>query len=238
MEGRLYVVHGSHPCETVKRAMEMKGIPYKLVELPPPLHAPIQRLLFGERTVPALRLNGEKLSGSRRILRRLEELRPDPPLFPADAGARARQDEAESWGDEVFQPIARRLLWHAMRRNPGAMVSYSEHAKVPLPAPMIRMSAPLIARGAGRLNHVSDEAVRADYDALPGYLDKVDGWIEAGVLGGEQPNAADLQIATTLRLLMTLEDLRPLIEDRPAGQLALRLFPQVDGRMPAGAYPV
>jgi glutathione S-transferase len=238
MEGRLYVVHGSHPCETVKRAMEMKGIPYKLVELPPPLHAPIQRLLFGERTVPALRLNGEKLSGSRRILRRLEELRPDPPLFPADAGARARQDEAESWGDEVFQPIARRLLWHAMRRNPGAMVSYSEHAKVPLPAPMIRMSAPLIARGAGRLNNVSDEAVRADYDALPGYLDKVDGWIEAGVLGGEQPNAADLQIATTLRLLMTLEDLRPLIEDRPAGQLALRLFPQVDGRMPAGAYPV
>jgi glutathione S-transferase len=238
MEGRLYVVHGSHPCETVKRAMEMKGIPYKLVELPPPLHAPIQRLLFGERTVPALRLNGEKLSGSRRILRRLEELRPDPPLFPADAGARARQDEAESWGDEVFQPIARRLLWHAMRRNPGAMVSYSEHAKVPLPAPMIRMSAPLIARGAGRLNNVSDEAVRADYDALPGYLDKVDGWIEAGVLGGDQPNAADLQIATTLRLLMTLEDLRPLIEDRPAGQLALRLFPQVDGRMPAGAYPV
>jgi glutathione S-transferase len=238
MEGRLYVVHGSHPCETVKRAMEMKGIPYKLVELPPPLHAPIQRLLFGERTVPALRLNGEKLSGSRRILRRLEELRPDPPLFPADAGARARQDEAESWGDEVFQPIARRLLWHAMRRNPGAMVSYSEHAKVPLPAPMIRMSAPLIARGAGRLNNVSDEAARADYDALPGYLDKVDGWIEAGVLGGEQPNAADLQIATTLRLLMTLEDLRPLIEDRPAGQLALRLFPQVDGRMPAGAYPV
>jgi glutathione S-transferase len=238
MEGRLYVVHGSHPCETVKRAMEMKGIPYKLVELPPPLHAPIQRLLFGERTVPALRLDGEKLTGSRRILRRLEELRPDPPLFPGDAGARARQDEAESWGDEVFQPIARRLLWHAMRRNPGAMVSYSEHAKVPLPAPMIRMSAPLIARGAGRLNNVSDEAVRADYDALPGYLDKVDGWIEAGVLGGEQPNAADLQIATTLRLLMTLEDLRPLIEDRPAGQLALRLFPQVDGRMPAGAYPV
>jgi glutathione S-transferase len=238
MEGRLYVVHGSHPCETVKRAMEMKGIPYKLVELPPPLHAPIQRLLFGERTVPALRLNGEKLSGSRRILRRLEELRPDPPLFPADAGARARQDEAESWGDEVFQPIARRLLWHAMRRNPGAMVSYSEHAKVPLPAPMIRMSAPLIARGAGRLNNVSDEAVRADFEALPGYLDKIDGWIEAGVMGGEEPNAADLQIATTLRLLMTLEDLRPLIEDRPAGQLALRLFPQVDGRMPAGAYPV
>jgi len=218
--------------------MELKDIPYRTVELPPPMHAPIQRVLFGERTVPGLRLKGEKISGSRRILRRLEELRPEPPLFPSDPAERARMEEAEAWGDETFQPIARRLLWHAMRRNPGAMVSYSEHAKVPLPAPMIRMSAPLIARGAGRLNDVSDEAVRADFDALPGYLDRIDGWIEAGVMGGEAPNAADLQIATTLRLLMTLEDLRPLIEDRPAGRLALRLFPQADGRMPAGAYPV
>ncbi|MDX6698494.1 MAG: glutathione S-transferase [Solirubrobacteraceae bacterium] len=232
------MVHGSHPCETVKRAMELKGVPYKLVELPPPMHAPIQRLLFGERTVPALRLDGEKLSGSRRILRRLEELRPDPPLFPSDPEALARMEEAEAWGDEILQPIGRRLLWHAMRRNPDAMVSYSEHAKTPLPAPMIRLSAPLIARGAGRLNNVSDEAVRADFEALPGYLDKIDGWIEAGVMGGEEPNAADLQIATTLRLLMTLDDLRALIEPRLAGALALRLFPQADGHMPAGAYPI
>ena len=238
MDGRLYVVHGSHPCETVKRAMEMKGIPYKLVELPPPLHAPIQRMLFGERTVPGLRLNGEKLSGSRRILRRLEELRPEPSLFPADREARRRVEEAEAWGDETFQPIARRLLWHAIRRNPGAMVSYSESAKLSLPAAMIRMSAPVIARGESRLNKVSDAAVRADWDALPGYLDKIDAWIEEGVMGGEEPNVADLQIAPTLRLLMTLDDLRPLIEDRPAGKLALRLFPHADGRMPAGAYPV
>jgi glutathione S-transferase len=238
MDGRLYVVHGSHPCETVKRAMEMKGIPYKLVELPPPLHAPIQRLLFGERTVPALRMNGEKISGSRKILRRLEELRPDPPLYPADPEERRRVEEAEAWGDQTLQPIARRLLWPAMKRNPAAMVSYSEHSKTPLPAPIVRLSAPLISRGAIRLNKATDEAVRADLDALPGYLDRIDGWIEAGVLGGEEPNAADLQIATTLRLLMTLEDLRPLIEPRPAGQLALRLFPQVDGHMPAGALPV
>jgi glutathione S-transferase len=238
MDGRLYVVHGSHPCETVKRAMEMKGIPYKLVELPPPLHAPIQRLLFGERTVPALRMNGEKISGSRKILRRLEELRPDPPLYPADPEERRRVEEAEAWGDQTLQPIARRLLWPAMKRNPAAMVSYSEHSKTPLPAPIVRLSAPLISRGAIRLNKATDEAVRADLDALPGYLDRIDGWIEAGVLGGEEPNAADLQIATTLRLLMTLEDLRPLIEPRPAGQLALRLFPQIDGHMPAGALSV
>ena len=238
MEGRLYVVHGSHPCDTVKRALELKGIPYKVVELPPPMHAPIQRLLFGARTVPGLRLNGEKLSGSRRILHRLEELRPDPPLYPADPERRAQVEEAERWGDEVIQPMARRFVWGAMRRRPDAMVSYSEHSRLPMPAPLIRLSAPLIIRGEWALNDVSEAAVRSDREALPGHLDRVDAWIEEGVLGGEPPNAADLQIAPTLRLMMTLEDLRPLIEERPAGQLALRLFPQTDGRMPAGALPV
>jgi glutathione S-transferase len=237
MDGRLFVVHGSHPCATVERALRLKGIPYRTVELPPPMHAPIQRVLFGQRTVPALRLNGEKLVGSRTILRRLEELRPDPPLFPADAGARARVEEAEAWGDETFQSVARRLLWFGMRRNPGAMVSYSETAKPRLPAPVVRISAPLIARAAGRLNNVSQAAARADLEALPGYLDRIDGWIADGTIGGEDPNAADLQISSTVRLLMTLEDLRPTIETRPAGQLALRLFPQVDGRMPAGSLP-
>ena len=36
---------------------------------------------------------------------------------------------------------------------------------------------------------------------------------------------------------MTVEDLRPLIESRPAGQLALRLFPDVPGSIPAGSLP-
>lgn len=235
MEARLFVVHGSHPCATVERALQLKGIAYRKVELPPPMHAPIQRMLFGERTVPGLRLDGEKLSGSRRILQRLEELRPEPPLYPADPEARRRVEEAEAWGDEVLQPMARRFVWGAMKRHPEAMVSYSAGSKLKLPAPMVRMSAPLIVRGEWALNDVSPEAVRADRDALPGHLDRVDAWIEEGVLGGEPPNAADLQIAPTMRLMMTLEDLRPLIEDRPAGRLALALFPDADGRMPAGA---
>jgi glutathione S-transferase len=235
MEARLYVVHGSHPCATVAKALEIKAVPYRTVELPPPMHAAIQRMRFGSRTVPALRLDVEKVSGSRAILRRLEELQPDPPLFPADPEARAKVEEAERWGEETFQPIARRLLWPAIKRNPGALASYSEHSKLPLPAPVIRLGAPMISRVEMRLNAATPEAERADVAALPGHLDRIDGWIGEGVIGGEKPNAADLQITSTLRLMMTMEDLRELIEPRPAAELALRLFPQADGHMPAGA---
>jgi glutathione S-transferase len=235
---RLYVVHGSHPCAAVEKAMSMKGLSYGVTEWPPPLHAPIQRALFGARTVPALTVDGEKVSGSRAIMRRLEQLAPEPPLFPADPVARARVEEAERWGDEVFQPVARELIWVGFTHSPGAMVSYSEHSRLPLPAPAIRAIAPAIARMGARLNCTDAAVARCALEALPGQLDKIDGWIADGTIGDpEHPNAADLQLGSTVRLLMTLADARPLIDGRPCAELATALFPDTDGAMPAGSLP-
>jgi glutathione S-transferase len=64
-------------------------------------------------------------------------------------------------------------------------------------------------------------------------LQRIDDWIAEGVLGGGQPNAADLQIATSLRLLMTLDDVRPAIEARPCGEVASRVVPDFPGQVPA-----
>src|ERR1700754_4336719 len=131
----LYVVHGSHPCAAVERALELKGLAFRRVELPPPLHAPLQKVRFGKRTVPAMKLSsGEKVSGSTAIMRRLDELAPEPALWRADEERRARVERAEEWGDEVYQPIARRLLWGALRRRPDALVTYSEGSGIRLPA--------------------------------------------------------------------------------------------------------
>ena len=30
----LYVVHGSHPCAAVQRALELKRLPFRVIELP------------------------------------------------------------------------------------------------------------------------------------------------------------------------------------------------------------
>ena len=216
----------------------MKRLSYGITEWPPPLHAPMQLALFGARTVPALKLDGEKVSGSRAIMRRLEQLAPDPPLFPADPAARARVEEAERWGDEVFQPVARELIWVGFTHRPGAMVGYSEHSRLPLPAPAIRAIAPAIARMGARLNRTDDGVARRALEALPGQLDKIDGWIADGTIGDpERPNAADLQITSTVRLLMTLADVRPLIDSRTCAEVAMRLFPDADGAMPAGSLP-
>jgi glutathione S-transferase len=238
MDARLYVVHGSHPCATAARALELKGIAYRTVELPPPLHAAIQRARFGARTVPGLLLDGEKVQGSRRILRRLDELHPDPPLYPADPGARARVEEAERWGDEVLQPVARRLSWQVISRRPDVMASYARGSRYAMPGPLAALAARGMAPVELRMNRATDDALAADLRDLPGHLDRVDAWIGEGVLGAEPPTGADLQIAPSVRLLLTIGDVRPLISGRPAEQLALRLFPEWAGDAPAGILPL
>src|SRR3954452_9988129 len=193
----LYVVHGSHPCAAVERALELKGLPFRRIELPPPLHAAFQRVRFGARTVPAMRLDsGEKVSGSRAILRRLEEIAPEPSLWPDDGEARALVERAEEWGDEVYQPIARRLLWGAIRRCPEALVSYSDGSRPPLPKRATRAAARAIASGEAVLNDATEPSVRADLRSLPHHLDRIDGWIAAGIIGGGRPHRPDPPAAT------------------------------------------
>jgi glutathione S-transferase len=240
---KLFIVQSSHPSEAVRKALALKGIPYKTVELLIPLHAPLMRLRFGVGTVPALKLDGgEKVSGSRAIMRKLDELVADPPLLPpeSDPAARAAVLEAERWGDEVLQPLVRRLTWGALKRRPGAIPSYQEASQLPqLPGPVVRLAAPGVIAIARRMHHASDDAVRADLRALPGHLDRVDGWIADGVLAADpdQPNAADLQIGASLRLLGTIGDVRPLLDGRPCARLGPRLFADFPGDVPAGALP-
>lgn len=238
MRLKVYVIHGSPPCAVVEKAMSMKALPYDVVEWPPPLHAPMQWVIFGARTVPGLKIDGEKIAGSRTITRRLEQLAPEPPLFPADPQARARVEDAERWGDEVFQRVVRELAWVGFKHRPAALVSYSEHSRLRLPAAAIRLSAPLIARLQARLNRTNDGVARSDLKELPSQLDKIDAWIVDGTIGDpEHPNAADLQLASTIRFLLTLADTRPLIDGRPCAELAMRLFPKIDGELPAGSLP-
>jgi glutathione S-transferase len=237
MTAVLYATPASHPCAAVERALQLKAMPYRRVELIPVAHKLPQRLRFGAFSVPGVAFgDGACVSGSRAILRELDRRVPEPPLLPSGA-SRGDVERAEEWGDEVLQPLARRVVWAALRRTPGAVVSYGEGAKLPVPPLAVRLSAPLVAWSAATVNRATDPAVRADLLALPGHLARVDGWLAEGVLGGEALNAADLQIASSLRLVLTLDDVAPVIDARPAGALARRVFPDYPGRVAAGVLP-
>ena len=96
MNVKLYALSASHPCAAVEIAMQMKSIDYERVDLLPNSQVLIGPLRYGGTTVPGLRIDGERLVGSRPIMRRLDELVSEPALLPAvEDPARANVLEAE-----------------------------------------------------------------------------------------------------------------------------------------------
>ncbi len=233
----LYVLTASHPCAAVEVALELKGIDYRRVDLLPLTQLIVGPLRYGGRTVPGMRLDGERIVGSRAIMRRLDQLAPEPPLLPEVGSPNyAKVLEAERWGDEVLQSVPRRLIDAAFVRRPAAMESYAEDVELLLPKPMLRPALPVTAKLMALLNGAKDESARGDIAGLPRQLERIDAWIAEGILGGERPNAADLQVGATIRLLATIGDVAPLLHGRAALGLS-RYFPPMVGAIPAGTLP-
>ena len=147
--------------------LEHKGIDYKRVDLPPVVSRVMVRLAgFSGNRVPAIKVDGRKIQGSRNVSRELEVLRPEPPLFPADPEARAAVEEAERWGDEEFQQMPRTISWWALKRHKSDQVSFLEEsgpvARLGMPARIAAATSGPIVGIAIRLNDSTDETVRSD----------------------------------------------------------------------------
>ena len=238
MQATVYGLAGSHPVKAVMAMLERKGIEARRRDLVNVVDRPLLRAMgFPGRTVPALRIDGRKVQTSRAISRALDELVPEPPLFPADPDRRAAVEDAERWGDEVLQPVPRRLAWAAFKRDRSGLRSFLEGPVMGIPPAVAAATAAPLIHASARIHGADDDAVAADLISLPALVDQVDDLIANGVIGGAEPNAADFQIFTSVRLLLCFEDLRPLLEGRPAAKRALRVVPDFPGRVPP-VFPV
>lgn len=227
----LHVLPPSHPCMTAAEALRLKGLDYERVELVPGEHVEKMQELYGEGngTVPGMLVDGEPVHGSRAILARLEQLVPDPALYPGEAVR-----EAERWGDEELQDLGRRLPWGAMHFRPEAMGTFAGRGVLDGPGTDFAIG---YVRASWKYHKVTAARLYDDLAGLPAKLAHVERLAHEGVIGGEQANAADLQIGATLRVLLTIGDLLPLLEGSAGEALARRLFPHYPGAIPAGAYP-
>ncbi len=86
---KLYGFTGSNSVYTGRLMLEHKGVDYNFVKLPPAAHAPMMLMMgFDTMAVPAIKVDGVRVQGTRWISRALDEMYPDKPLFPADREAR------------------------------------------------------------------------------------------------------------------------------------------------------
>jgi glutathione S-transferase len=230
---KLYSIAVSHPARTAGLMLRYKGIEYELVDIPPGMQRLLLRLHgFRGATVPALKIDGRKVQGSLNVSRALDALQPEPPLFPADPQQRAAVEEAERWGEAELQPVPRNIFRWCVSRDQELRQDLAQTTGIPLPSIAARAMKPVGWYFASVVSGATEESVRADLAALPAQFDHVDELIAEGVIGGEQPNAADFQIATSVRVMLNFPQLRPLIESRPAGELAMRIAPRFGDQVP------
>jgi len=224
---RLYGMKHSHPVLASRLALERTRIPFEAHDVLPGLHGVVVRAHgFPAWTVPALEIGGRRIQGTLAIARELQRLAPDAGLYPRDPERRRAVEDAERFGHDELQALARRVFrWAGMRDN--AVRAWMAAYVVGLPAPRLAglAFAPVMVFFGRVVSKASGAQVRRDLARLPELLDRADALLAQGTIGGAEPNAADLQILTSLRLLIAHEDLRPIVAPRPSGQAALRLIP-------------
>jgi glutathione S-transferase len=235
MATRLYVMRVSNPSAAAVAMVRHKRIPHRVVSLMPGMHPFLVRLAGFERpTVPALEIDGRKVQGSRAISRFLDELSPDPALFPAEPAQRAAVEEAERWGERILQPVPRRLFRYLLLTTEEARLWMAREV-MRLPAGRL-LQGPFmpVIRQLARVSHADEETVRRTLRDLAGLLDRVDALISDGTIGGGRPNAADFQILASVRVLLEFEDLAQLLEGRACAPAARLLYPDWAGPIPRG----
>ena len=88
--------------ERVALAAGHKGIPLAWIEVDRDDRSAVVAA-SGQERVPVLEHNGTVVVDSTEIMRYLEELKPDPPLWPSDTAARAELDVFLDWFNRLWK---------------------------------------------------------------------------------------------------------------------------------------
>lgn len=230
----LHALPPSHPCLTAEKALRIKGLEFERVDLAPGPHTAEMERIYGEghSTVPGLMVGDEPVHGSRAILERLEQLAPEPALYPSAIAEQVR--EAEKWGDDELQDLGRRLPWGALHFRPEALGTFGGAGMLDPAGVDFAMN---YVHSTWAYHGITAARLAEDLAGLPAKLDHVDELAASGVIGGDEATAADLQIGATMRVLLCVGDLQPLLAGRPGETIARRWFPDYTGEIPAGAFP-
>jgi glutathione S-transferase len=224
----------SHPCQAVQAALKWKGLDYERDDIVPGTRLDELQGYYGEgnTTLPGMLIGDEPVHTSVAIMRRLEQLSPEPPLYPSERADEVRV--AEEWGDGELQDVGRRLPWGVLRFRPQAVGLLGGTGE--LDPGGIDLALDITHRAWG-YHRISAARLAEDIVNLPSLLDHADGLLVAGVIGADQPTAADFQIGATIRVLTQVGDLEPLLRGRPVLEVADRWFHPPRGVVPAGAFP-
>ena len=139
--------------DKTRRAIRLKDLSLELVE--PRRMSEFSAWSPQTRKMPVAEIEGERIYDSTFILRRLDEIAPEPALFSSEPAAAAAQRLLEDWADESLYWLRMSILWSDPDRAADVIL---ETMSIPaLLRPLARMgvkrqmTAAARAQGYGRL---------------------------------------------------------------------------------------
>lgn len=241
MDTVLWHIGISHYNEKARWALDYKGIPYELRAPVPGLHrAQALRLTRGRHDrLPVLRLEGRSIGDSTAIIAALEECRPAPALYPADAGERARALEIEERYDEELGPLIRRFMWHHTLGDTDATLRAVAPGASGTRERVLRAVTPLASRAVRRDFDIDDTTASAALDGIRTAMDRLEAELDGReYLVGDSFSVADLTAAALFTPLVApperpfapkqmapaLMDARAELEARPGGRWVFEMY--------------
>ena len=248
----LWQIRTSIFSEKARFALDYKGIDYRTKDVLPGMHAPLLAARRRGTTVPALDLeDGRTVKDSTAIVAALEELRPEPPLYPADAAARTEALSLEDHFDEHVGHDVRRVHLTAVLADPDLTLKVFGAG---FPAPLraaAKLTQPVSDRMTRRKYGMGAQEVERAHRQVLAAFDLVESRIGDGdYLVGDAFSVADLTAAALLSPLVQppqhpdawwtetdevqgLEDFRAAHRDRAAWRWVLEMYRR--HRLPAGS---
>ncbi len=197
----LYQFCFSHFNEKARWALDFKGLSHLRHSLLPGPHARTAKRLTGQTAVPILTIGGNAIAGTAKIIDRLEEVYPEPPLYPADPQQRRRALEIQDWFDTKVGAQIRCALFFELSNDIGYFADiFSSRQPYPVRA-VYKLLFPFIARVIRSNLKVNDISAARGRDATQAALDFVErNSRETGYLVGDSFTVADLAAASLLML--------------------------------------
>jgi glutathione S-transferase len=248
---RLWHLDVSHYNEKARWALDHKRVPHVRRAVPPGVHFAFALALARGLTMPIVTFDGQAVGDSSAIIAELERRFPEPPLYPADPGERARALALEELFDEELGPhIRAALLVHVLADNDLALLAADPGAPAWRRA-MLRPAVPLVGRAVGGKHHINPQTAVEGLTRTRAMLDRIAAEVgPSGYMVGDTFSVADLTAAGLCFPLAPAPYLRPVhfaapqlleLRDELAGHPAVayvaEMYERHRGTMPGTPVP-
>lgn len=227
--------------EKARWALDHKRIAHHRRHPPPGAHTLIALALTRRvATFPVLRIEGQTIGDSTRIIAALEQRSPDPPLYPTDPAERRRALELERFfGQNLGHDVRRVAFWELMR-EPRFVRESAAQITTPRQGRVLNAGMPAFFAMLRRLYAINERSAAQSLLQLRAAMRLIEDILDGrDHLVGDQFSVADLTGAALLAPLLRppgfpyrdsvtfpprLAEIASELRTLPAGEWVLRTY--------------